>query len=256
MKKRFQYCVNPKSSNQFLYLRAIHGHSGENAIDPLLHYNTLLPDDFTEYIYHVGNANELYFITRIPGGTSLKNGRQAVFFITVSTMEDVYGMGKTPCDLTKPRIAPCKNTWKRLQNTVFLVQFEAHPRERSAILPNAVTCSRSLQHTACSLHWSSAKNRTRYVVYKIHKTKTQDHLGNHQAIRKVTAVEQNTTEKFENDKHKESFIQDLRQTEKINKFSKESQDLIADMNNTEFFELCENSSLQQCPDCNAFWKWE
>ena len=49
-------------------------------------------------------------------------------------------------------------------------------------------------------------------------------------------------EKFENHKHKESFIQDLRQTEKINKFSKESQDLIADMNNTEIFELCENSS--------------
>ena len=27
-KKRFQYCVNPNSSNQFLYLRAIQGHSG------------------------------------------------------------------------------------------------------------------------------------------------------------------------------------------------------------------------------------
>ena len=36
-----------------------------------------------------------------------------------------------------------------------LVQFEARPRERSAILPNAVTCSRSPQHTACSLHWES-----------------------------------------------------------------------------------------------------
>ena len=34
-------------------------------------------------------------------------------------MEDVYGMGETPCDLTKPRIAPYKNTWKRPQNTVF-----------------------------------------------------------------------------------------------------------------------------------------
>ena len=29
-------------------------------------------------------------------------------------------------------------------------------------------------------------------------------------------------------------------------FSKESQDLIADMNNTEIFEFCENSSKQQC----------
>ena len=37
-------------------------------------------------------------------------------------------------------------------------------------------------------------------------------------------------EKCENDKHKESFVQYLRHTEKINKFSKESHDLIADLN--------------------------
>ena len=60
-------------------------------------------------------------------------------------------------------------------------------------------------------------------------------------------------EKFENHKHKESFIQDLSQTQKINKFSKESQDLIADLNNTEIFELCEYSSKQQCPECNTYW---
>ena len=37
-----------------------------------------------------------------------------------------------------------------------------------------------------------------------------------------------------------SFIQDLSQTQKISKFSKESKDLIADLNSTEIFELCEN----------------
>ena len=59
-------------------------------------------------------------------------------------------------------------------------------------------------------------------------------------------------EKFENHKHKESFLQDLSQTQEINKFSKESQDLLADMNNTEIFELGEDSSEQQCPDCNSY----
>ena len=54
-------------------------------------------------------------------------------------------------------------------------------------------------------------------------------------------------EKFEKHQHKESFIQDVSQTQKINKFSKESQELIADMNNTEIFELCENSSKKQSP---------
>ena len=96
-KKIFQYCVSPNSSNQFLYCRAIQGHSGDNAVDPALQDNVLLPKGFTEYIYHVGNANELNSIIRnglIPGGTSLKSGRQAVCFTTVNPMEDVYGVWK------------------------------------------------------------------------------------------------------------------------------------------------------------------
>ena len=71
----------------------------------------------------------------------------------------------------------------------------------------------------------------------------------------LSAVEQqNTTREnkvkrlSENHKHKESFIQHFRQMQKINKFRKESQDLIADMNSTEIFELCENFSNQQCLD--------
>ena len=43
--------------------------------------------------------------------------------------------------------------------------------------------------------------------------------------------------KFENHPNKESFFQDFKQTKEINEFSKESQDLIADMNNTQIFEL-------------------
>ena len=57
-------------------------------------------------------------------------------------------------------------------------------------------------------------------------------------------------QQFENHPNKESFLQDLGQTEKINKFSEKSQMLIADVNNTDIFELCETSSKRQCPDCN------
>ena len=53
-KKRFQYCVNPNSSNQFLYFRADQGHSRDNVVDPALQDNVLLPEGFTEYLYHVG----------------------------------------------------------------------------------------------------------------------------------------------------------------------------------------------------------
>ena len=108
------------------------------------------------------------------------------------------------------------------------------------------------------------------MVCKIHRAKTQDHLGTRRATRKIAvksvttpwiteyleylflqSSSRNTTrenkvkrliEKFENHKHKESFIQDVTQKEKINKFSIESQDLIADMNNNEIFEFCEKSS--------------
>ena len=125
-KKRFQHCLKPNSSNQLLYLRAIQGQSGENAADPEVQDNVLLSKLFTEYIFHVGNATELNSIIRnglIPWG---KRGRQAVFFSTVSPMEDVFGLGETPGVLTKPRIAPHKKYG-------MLVQFEARSRERLAI---------------------------------------------------------------------------------------------------------------------------
>ena len=144
--------MNP---NQFLYLRAIQGHSGECANDPALQDNVLIPKGFTEYLYLVGNANELNSLLRnglIPGGTSLKRGRQSVFFTTVNPMEDGNGMGDTPCDLTNPRIIPCKNIWKPLQNTVYWCKLKACSRERIAILPNAVACNCPPQHTACNLH--------------------------------------------------------------------------------------------------------
>ena len=44
----------------------------------------------------------------------------------------------------------------------------------------------------------------------------------------------------------------MSQKQEINKFSEESQQLLADMNQTEIFELCENTAKHQCLDCNAF----
>ena len=88
-KDRFQCCLNPNTSNQFLYLRATEGHSGDNVVDLELQDNVLLPKGFTEHIYQVGKASELNSIIRnglIPGGKSIKRGRQAVFFTTVNPM--------------------------------------------------------------------------------------------------------------------------------------------------------------------------
>ena len=45
-------------------------------------------------------------------------------------MDDKRGLRDTFCDLSQARIAPCKNTWKHLQNTVFWCNlFPAQERE-------------------------------------------------------------------------------------------------------------------------------
>ena len=61
-KKRFQYCTDP-SGKEILYLRALQGHSGRNPIDPSLRDTVLIPNNFFEYIYHVGCAANLHSIT-------------------------------------------------------------------------------------------------------------------------------------------------------------------------------------------------
>ena len=93
-KKRFQYCVNPNYPHQFLYFRAIQGHSG-STINPALQDNVLLPEGFTEKIYHVGNGKELRSIVNhglIPGGVSLRTGRHDVLFPVVNPMDNQDGL--------------------------------------------------------------------------------------------------------------------------------------------------------------------
>ena len=159
----------------------------------------------------VGNANEWNSKIRnglIPGRKSLKKRRQAVFFTTMNPMEVIHDTRETPCDLTKPRIAPHKNTWKSLQNTVFWCnwkiaqrkicifnQTQSHVVVLYNTLPAACTAKAACMKTQdvlCQkvrLTWRVLRvvqNRTLKIVHKIHKAKKQDHLGNHRAARKVT----------------------------------------------------------------------
>ena len=121
-KKRFQYCLNPHSSKHFVYFRATQENSGGNLVHLALQDNVLLPEDFTEYIFHVGNVREIHSIIRsrlIPGGRSLKKDRQSVFSTAVNPMDDDQSMEEIRCDLDKPRIAPYKNSWRPHKNTVY-----------------------------------------------------------------------------------------------------------------------------------------
>ena len=145
--------MNPDSSKHSLYFRAIQGHSEGNLDDPALQDNVLLPEDFTKYIYHVGNVSEIHSTIRsgfFPGGRSLKRDRQFVFFTAVNPTDDKQSMEEIRCDLDKPRFAPYKNTWRTHQHSV-LVQLAARSEERIAILSSTITRNRSLQHTTCDL---------------------------------------------------------------------------------------------------------
>ena len=80
----------------------------QDAIPLILHYrtNVLIPNNFSEYIYHVGCAINLHSITNsglIPGGQSLSK-RQTVFFLLVNPMNKEH---KDPnnIDLEAPRLA-------------------------------------------------------------------------------------------------------------------------------------------------------
>ena len=122
-KKKFQYCLNPNSSKHFLSQR----NSGTiPEIILLVHTlqdNVLLPDDFAEYIYHIGNAFEMHSIIKsglIPGGTSLGRDRQSVFFTAVDPMYAGEDLEEVQNDLDKPRIAVYKHTSESHQNTVFV----------------------------------------------------------------------------------------------------------------------------------------
>ena len=117
--ERFQYCTDP-SGQEILYLRAVQGHSGRNPIDPTLQDIVLIPNNFFEYIYHIGCAISLHSITNsglIAGGQNSSKKRQTVFFTAVNPMNKDHRDPKE-LELTKPRFASCKQKWKRHQDTV------------------------------------------------------------------------------------------------------------------------------------------
>ena len=124
-KKRFQYCTDP-SGQEILCLRALQGHSGRDLIDPSLQDNVLIPNDFFEYIHHIGCAINLHSIMNsglIPGRQILSK-RQTAFFTSVDPMNKEH---KDPdvIDLDAPRLAWNKqNAWKKHQNTVCWVDIK------------------------------------------------------------------------------------------------------------------------------------
>ena len=98
---------------------------------------------------------------------------------------------------------------------------------------------------------SCGETHSSNIDYRIpsipHSTVQQQDTNRKETVKKLI-------QQFENHPNKESFLQDLNQTEEINVFSKRSKKLINDVGSTEIFELCETSSKIQCPDCVLYWQ--
>ena len=109
--ERLQYCLT-QSGQEFLYLRALQGHSGRNPIGPTMQDNVLVPNNFFEYIYHIGCAVNLHSITNsglTAGGHNSSRDRQTVFFTAVNPMHKNHQDPKE-LGLNKPRLASYKKS--------------------------------------------------------------------------------------------------------------------------------------------------
>ena len=133
-----------------LFLRALQGHSGRNPIDPTLQDNVLIPNNFFEYIYHIGCAVSVHSITNsglIAGGQNSSRERQTVFFTAVNPMRKNH---KDPqeLDLTKPRLASPEKKWKRHQGTVNWGRYTACSTEMTKVLSNKIERHHPLRHNS------------------------------------------------------------------------------------------------------------
>ena len=74
-----------------------------------------------------------------------------MFVTVVNPMEDENCKGE-PIRLDKTKNRSIQEYLETSSEYSILVQFEARSREKIAVLPNAVTCSRSLRHSTCRFH--------------------------------------------------------------------------------------------------------
>ena len=75
--------VLTRQDKKILCFRALQGHSGRNPIDPSFKDNVLIPNDFFEYIYHIGCAINLHSIINselILGGQNFEQKTDGILY--------------------------------------------------------------------------------------------------------------------------------------------------------------------------------
>ena len=135
-KKRFRYCID-WSGQEILYFRVLRGRTGRNPIGLTLQDNVLIPNNFFEYIFHIGCAISLHSITHsglIAGRHNPSWDRQTVCFLFVNLVNKDHN-DPHELDLTKPRLASYKQKWRRHQDTVYWIDIQLAQDKGSKFYP-------------------------------------------------------------------------------------------------------------------------
>ena len=147
-KKRFQYCTDP-SGQEILYLRALQGNSGRNPIDPTLQDNVLIPNNFFEYINHIGCAVNLHSIANsglIATGQNSSRERQTVFSTACESHDKEHN---DPYKLWLDPTTSCivQAEVEKTPGYGVLGRFSACSTERIEVLSNKIERNHPLRYT-------------------------------------------------------------------------------------------------------------
>ena len=138
-------------------------------IDPTLQDNVLIPNNFVEYIYHIGCAVNSHSITNsglIAGGQNSSRDRQTLFFTAANPMNQNF-FDPQELDLTKPSSCIVREEVEKAPRYGVLGRYTACSTERIEVLSNKiVTQSSSTIHSQHilsrkQLWWNLKKSYTR-----------------------------------------------------------------------------------------------
>ena len=82
-RQRFQYCLDCTGTFKVTL--------EDKKVDPTLHDNVILPNNFVKFIYHAGCSHDLHSIIQsglIAGGKDGRKGRQTVFFTALGPVHE------------------------------------------------------------------------------------------------------------------------------------------------------------------------
>ena len=100
-RKKLQYCVNPNSPNQFLFLQAVQGHSGESVFLILLCKTICCYRKDSPSISSTSgtqtNLISLQEMDQFHEERKPQERKTSGILIAVNPMEDVHGMRESPC---------------------------------------------------------------------------------------------------------------------------------------------------------------